>query len=40
MSKGNSDVKLTAGELSTLFYFATAQTHFMFNNNYYDQIDE
>ena len=37
--KGNPDNKLGRGNLTKLFFFATAQTHFFFLGNFYDQID-
>ena len=37
--KGNPDIKLRRGNLTELFFFATAQTHFSFLGNFYDQID-
>ena len=32
-------IKMSKKQLKKLFHFATAQTHFMFNGDYYDQID-
>ena len=37
--KGNPDMKLRRANLTKLFFFATAQTHFSFLGNFYDQID-
>ena len=37
--KGNPDIKLGRENLTKLFFFATAQTHFSFLGNVYDQID-
>ena len=37
--KNNPNLKLTKGDLNKLFHIATAQTHFLFNGAYYDQID-
>ena len=39
ISEGNPDVKLNKSELRSLFTTATAQTHFIFNGSFYDQID-
>ena len=39
ISEGNPDLKLTEPELRSLFTVATAQTHFLFNGSFYDQID-
>ena len=39
ISEGNPDLKLTESELRSLFTVATAQTHFLFNGSFYDQID-
>ena len=39
ISKGNPDLKLSKPELRSLFTLATAQTHFLFNGSFYDQID-
>ena len=33
------DLKISKSELSQLFEFATAQTHFFFEDKIYDQID-
>ena len=35
---GNPDIKLRRESLTKLFFFATAQTHFSFLGNFYDQI--
>ena len=35
----NPDLKLTKPELTILFTTANAQTHFLFNGSFYDQID-
>ena len=37
--KNNPEIKIKKVELKKLFLFATAQTHFMFNDKIYDQID-
>ena len=37
--KGNPDIKLGRENVTKLFLFATAQTHFSFLGNFYDQID-
>ena len=37
--KGNPDIKLGRGNLTKIYFFATAQTHFLFLGNFYDQID-
>ena len=37
--QGNPDIKLGRENLTKLFLFATAQTHFSFLGNFYDQID-
>ena len=37
--KGNPDIKLGRENLTKLFFFAIAQTHFSFLGNFYDQID-
>ena len=37
--KGNPEIKLGRENLTKLFFFATAQTHFSFLGNFYDQID-
>ena len=39
ISEGNPDLKLSESELRSLFTVATAQTHFLFNGSFYDQID-
>ena len=33
------EIKITRKQLTKLFEFATSGTHFLFNGNYYDQID-
>ena len=33
------DIKISRSDLNKLFLYATAQTHFIFNNDFYDQID-
>ena len=38
-SRENPDTKLSDTELRDLFSVATAQTHFLFNGSFYDQID-
>ena len=37
--ENRQDLKISKRNLKKLFLFATAQTHFMFNENFYDQID-
>ena len=37
--KGNPNIKLSKPDLRSLFTTATAQTHFIFNGSFYDQID-
>jgi len=37
--EGNPDIKLSDTELRDLFSVATAETHFLFNGSFYDQID-
>ena len=39
ISKGNPNIKLSKPDLRSLFNTATAQTHFIFNGSFYDQID-
>ena len=39
ISDGNPDIKLNKSELRSLFTTATAQTHFIFNGSFYDQIN-
>ena len=39
ISKGNPNIKLSKPDLRSLFTTATAQTHFLFNGSFYDQID-
>ena len=39
ISKCNLDLKLSKPELRSLFTVATAQTHFLFNGSFYDQIN-
>ena len=39
ISEGNPDLKLSKPELRSLLTVATAQTHFLFNGSFYDQID-
>ena len=34
------DIKITRKQLTKFFEFATSRTHFLFNGNYYDQIDD
>ena len=36
---GNPNIRLSKDNLKELFLIATAQTHFLFQGNYYDQID-
>ena len=38
ISEGNPDLKLSKPEVRSLFIVATAQTHFIFNGSFYDQI--
>lgn len=35
----NHNIKMTKLQMKKLFMFATAQTHFLYNGEYYDQID-
>ena len=35
----NPNLNITRKELKKLFLFATSQTHFIFNSNFYNQID-
>ena len=35
----NTDIKLSATKLKTLLRFATAQTHFLLKDSFYDQVD-
>ena len=35
----NRNLNITRKELKKLFLFATSQTHFIFNSNFYNQID-
>ena len=35
----NHNIKMTKVQMRKLFMFATAQTHFLYNGEYYDQID-
>ena len=35
----NSNIIITKPELTKLFKFATSETHFLFDNKFYDQID-
>ena len=39
ISEGNPDIKLNKSEIRSFFTTAIAQTHFMFNGSFYDQID-
>ena len=39
ISDGNPDLKLSSTELKSLFSIATAQSHFLFEGSFYDQID-
>ena len=39
ISDGSPDIKLNKSELRSLFIGVTAQTHFIFNGSFYDQID-
>ena len=36
----NLNLNITRKELKKLFYFATSQTHFIFNSKFYNQVDE
>ena len=35
----NPNIKISRAELKELFQFATSQSHFLFDGNFYDQID-
>ena len=35
----NPNLNITRKELKKLFLFATSQTHFIFNSNFYNQVD-
>ena len=37
--ENNPDIGVNRRDLQKLFWFATSQTHFLFNGNYYDQVD-
>ena len=37
--KSNPNIKISKANLKTLFHFATSQSHFLFDNNIYDQVD-
>ena len=37
--ESNSNIKITKPELAKLFKFATSETHFLFDNKCYEQID-
>ena len=37
--KSNKEIKITKKELKELFQFATSHSHFLFDGNYYDQVD-
>ena len=37
--KNNLEIKITKSELKKTFLFSTSETHFLFANCYYDQID-
>ena len=37
--QNNSNLKLSKEDLTKLFSFTTAQTHFLFNGSTYDQVD-
>ena len=39
ITKGNTEFKLSKDDLTKLFTIATAQTHFLFNGEVYDQIN-
>ena len=39
ISEGNPDLKISKPELRSIFTVATAQTHFLFNGSFYDQIE-
>ena len=40
MFNHNPNLSITKKELKKLFLFATSQTHFLFNDKFYNQIDE
>ena len=35
----NPNIKITKEQLTKLFYFATSKSQFLFNNEFFDQID-
>ena len=35
----DASIKMSRAQLTKLFHFATSQTHFSYNNQYYDQVD-
>ena len=37
--ENNPNIKITKSALTKLFKFATSETHFLFDNEFYDQID-
>ena len=37
--EANPNIKIEKQELENLFHFATSKSHFLFNGNFYDQID-
>ena len=37
--KSNPQIKITKEDLKKLFQFATSKSHFLFDGNYYDQVD-
>ena len=37
--ESNPNIKISKKELKDLFYFATTMSHFLFDGNFYDQID-
>ena len=39
ITKGNPGLKLNKNELKRLFEFATKETHFLFKDAFYDQVD-
>ena len=40
ITESNPGLKLSKNELKRLFEFATKETHFLFNDTFYDQMDE
>ena len=35
----DSSIKMSRAQLKKLFYFATSESHFLYNGQYYDQFD-